>query len=79
MVVNPDKLKARTLKSITALVQKPFKELKEAVEKKEQAVRKWADLTEALGTTTIHFPRARKMRPCLILQTAGNKPKACSM
>ncbi|KAI3058977.1 hypothetical protein CBS147352_987 [Aspergillus niger] len=39
---------ARTLKSITALVQKPFKELKEAVEKKEQAVRKWADLTEAL-------------------------------
>ncbi|OJI81520.1 hypothetical protein ASPTUDRAFT_58772 [Aspergillus tubingensis CBS 134.48] len=39
---------ARMLKSITALVQQPFKELKRTVEKKEQAVQKWANLTEAL-------------------------------
>ncbi|PYH73951.1 uncharacterized protein BO88DRAFT_484802 [Aspergillus vadensis CBS 113365] len=39
---------ARILKSVTALVQQPFKELKRTVEKKEQAVQKWANLTEAL-------------------------------
>ncbi|GLB11572.1 hypothetical protein AtubIFM57258_008442 [Aspergillus tubingensis] len=39
---------ARILKSVTALVQQPFKELKGTVEKKEQAVQKWANVTEAL-------------------------------
>ncbi|PWY91628.1 hypothetical protein BO94DRAFT_574028 [Aspergillus sclerotioniger CBS 115572] len=39
---------ARVLKSITALVQQPLKDLKETVEKKEQAVQKWKDLTADL-------------------------------
>lgn len=78
MVIQTDTLKARILGSITALVQQPFKELKETVEKKEQAVQKWANLTEALGTTTFCLPRSTNTNPRSLIQTTEDKQKACS-
>lgn len=58
MVVETDTSEARVGGSIKALVQEPLKELKETVEKKEQAVSRWADLTAALGIAT--FPLAKQ-------------------
>ncbi|GAT25506.1 hypothetical protein RIB2604_02000830 [Aspergillus luchuensis] len=48
VVIETDTLRARVGESIRALVQESLKELKETVEKKEQAVLRWADLTVAL-------------------------------
>lgn len=78
MVIETDTLRARVGESIRALVQESLKELKETVEKKEQAVLRWADLTVALGITTIPLLSSTYLRSCSSLQTTGNKPKACS-
>lgn len=39
------------LKSITALIEQPFKDLKEAIEKRENVLKTFADLTSDLGMT----------------------------
>lgn len=50
MVIETDSLRDRIVKSFTALIQQPLRDLKNTIESKAQAVQKWTSLTEDLGT-----------------------------